>query len=140
MAAKRQTQPGGTRGTVFREVAALRLKDAETLLRAKRFQGSLYLAGYAIECLLKFGVTRRQGCVYLPAELETHDLDRLLDAAGLGPALSDFPAMEGTFSGFADQWGPELRYRTATLTEAQASELYADADEIYSWINENLVN
>ena len=140
MAAKRQTQPGGTRGTVFREVAALRLKDAETLLRAKRFQGSLYLAGYAIECLLKFGVTRRQNCLYLPVELETHDLDRLLDAAGLGRALRNLPRIEASFSAFAERWGPELRYRTAVVQETQASVLYGHAVQIYDWVTENLVN
>ena len=82
MAHKRRISPGGTRGTLYQAVARLRLRDAEILLGQRRGEGALYLAGYAIECLLKWSVTRRRNLLRLPQELETHDWDQLLAATG----------------------------------------------------------
>ncbi len=53
MAHQRSITPGGTRGTLFREVARVRLEDAGVLLAQRRQGGAVYLAGYAVECLLK---------------------------------------------------------------------------------------
>jgi hypothetical protein len=77
-------QKGGTRGTVYREIARQRLADAKSLLDHTRFSGAIYLAGYAIECQLKFAVCERKNLTYLPANLEVHDWDRLVAAAGVG--------------------------------------------------------
>lgn len=68
MARKRRVSPGGTRATVFREVARIRRDDGAVLFEARRYRGALYLGGYAIECLLKWAATRRHGLTYLPAE------------------------------------------------------------------------
>ena len=64
MAHKRRIAPGGTRGTLFQAVAQIRLRDADILLKEQRHEGALYLAGYAIECILKWGVTRRRDVVH----------------------------------------------------------------------------
>jgi HEPN domain-containing protein len=37
----------------LRKIARGRLKDAEVLLTAKRYDGAIYLCGYAIETALK---------------------------------------------------------------------------------------
>src|SRR5438105_14590257 len=88
MAARRRTiQRGGTRGTVFKQVAHVRLEDASVLLAQKRYAGAVYLAGYAVECLLKWAATKKRECLYLPAELEIHDLYVLLAEAGLKSSL-----------------------------------------------------
>src|ERR1019366_8168802 len=110
MAAKRFIKPGGTRGTLFKEVARHRLEDAAALLNQERYAGAIYLAGYALECLLKWAVTRRASLVYLPAAFETHDLDKLLMEAGLDTALKREIALHAAYSSVADRWGPGLRY------------------------------
>ena len=45
MAARERTiEPGGMRGSVFRQVAQVRLLDANVLLENKRYAGAIYLA------------------------------------------------------------------------------------------------
>ena len=110
MARKRQTAPGGTRGTVFKEVGRIRREDAAVLFEARRYRGAIYLAGYAIECLLKWAVTERCEITYLPAELETHDWDTLLPEAGLTHSLRSNRPLRVVYSELAELWGPELRY------------------------------
>ena len=139
MPGHRGIPPGGTRGTVYREVARLRLEDARELLQRQRALGAIYLAGYAVECLLKYGVTRRRNTHYLPPELEIHGIDRLLQEAGLGHALQSSSSIEALFSEFADKWGPGLRYRTTAISMTEASRLYQQTEQVYNWINENLV-
>lgn len=134
---KRNIPSGGTRGEVFRVVARLRLEDASVLLDQRRHQGAIYLAGYALECLLKYAITRRQGDIYLSAKFETHDLDELLLAAGLLPALQSARSIHAIYSEFAELWTVELRYRPKSITPKEASRLYEQVEEIYDWINDN---
>src|SRR5438309_725634 len=108
MAARKRTiQAGGTRGTVFKQVAQARLEDGAVLLEQRREAGAIYLAGYAIECLLKWAVTRRRDITYLPAQLETHDWDILLPETGMQPRLARARAMQAIFAELAESWGPE---------------------------------
>jgi hypothetical protein len=118
---KRIIRPGGTRGSLFKQVARMRLQDATVLLQCDRYSGAIYLAGYALECLLKWAITQRRECVYLPAELETHELDILLLQAGLGERLRREGVLRNMFAALADSWGPELRYmaRVPAPREAQ---------------------
>lgn len=137
MAHKRRNFPGGTRGTLFRAVARLRLNDADVLLQAQRHEGALYLAGYAIECILKWGVTRRRNILRLPEEFETHDWDRLLSATGLKPYLESEPAMHTLYSELAERWGPELRYLAKTPKSEDAEDLYEKLTVLYGWIEDH---
>jgi len=82
---------GGTRGTVFRAIAEQRMLDAKTLLNSRRYNGAIYLAGYAIECHLKYGYCARKEEIYLPATCETHSWDFLIEAAGLSADLRTAP-------------------------------------------------
>lgn len=43
----------------FQRLAEERLEDAEALLRARRFGGAYYVAGYAVECALKACIARK---------------------------------------------------------------------------------
>ena len=138
-ARKRIIHPGGTRGTVFRQVAQVRLDDASILLKQKRFAGAIYLAGYAAECLLKWAVTRRLECVYLPADFEIHDLAALLRQAGLEPLLLDEAELRDVFWALADTWGPELRYLAKSPASEKANSLYQQIARVYDWIVEQTV-
>jgi HEPN domain-containing protein len=139
VAHKRTIQPGGTRGTVFKAAARARLEDAGVLLREKRYAGAIYLAGYAVECLLKWAITRRQQRLHLPAEFEIHSLDRLLLEAGLAEALHRETAVRDTFAALADSWGPELRYLARAPEPREADQLYGDTSRVYVWITEQTI-
>jgi hypothetical protein len=127
---------GGTRGTVYREIARQRLADAKSLLDHARFNGAIYLAGYAIECHLKFAVCERKAVLYLPADLEVHDWERLVAAAGLAIDIKAQRPMALIYYGLAERWGPALRYRTANYSASEASILYKEMHALYHFLKE----
>lgn len=127
---------GGTRGTVYRDVARLRMGDAESLFSHRRHNGAIYLAGYAIECHLKFAYCQRKDELYLPERLEVHDWDRLIDAAGLLPDIKQQAAMETIYAVLVDKWGPSLRYRTSKYSPNEANRLYREMDQLYGFLRE----
>lgn len=137
MAHQRSITPGGTRGTLFREVARVRLEDAAVLLEQKRYGGAIYLAGYAVECLLKWAVTERQSCIYLPAEFEVHDLDELLVAAGLHDRLQSTGQLWAVYSDLNEAWGPDLRYHAKGPKPKDAERLYQAIEQVYEWLEES---
>lgn len=130
---------GGTRGTVFKVIAEMRLKDARVLLDSNRLNGALYLAGYSVECALKWAVTRRLELVYLPADLETHDLQKLVGNSGLMPQLREDAAIAPLFSALVDDWGPQERYAASKLDAKTAKRLYNQTKQVYEWLIERAV-
>jgi hypothetical protein len=131
-----RTSKGGTRGTVFREVARLRIEDAKSLSESARYNGSIYLAGYTIECQLKYAYCKRKKTIFLPAELEVHDWDSLVEAAGLWGEIQIQPQMAALYSALAELWGPTLRYRTKAYSRAEGLRLYSEMKQPYQFINE----
>jgi len=121
---------------VYREVARIRMEDAGSLLANRRHNGAIYLAGYAIECHLKFACCQRKGQIYLPAPLEVHGWDTLINAAGLLTAIKQQSTMDAIYSALVDKWGPSLRYRTAKYSSDEANRLYNEMDELYSFLKE----
>ncbi len=99
------------------QIAKARLKDARTLLSAKRFDGAVYLCGYAIELGLKSKICEIlnwQGYPESRKEFEnyrsfkTHDLDVLLHLSGVEAQIKkSFLAEWSAIS----QWNPETRYK-----------------------------
>jgi HEPN domain-containing protein len=127
---------GGTRGTLFRDLAKMRLLDAEVLLKGKRNEGAVYLAGYAVECALKWAITERDQTIYLDGALEIHDLDLLLKASGLDPCLAEDRQIRPLYSALSDSWGPQGRYSGKRITAKEATLLYNQARLVYGWIIE----
>jgi hypothetical protein len=117
-------------------VARLRLEDAAVLLKEKRYNGAIYLAGYAIECQLKFAVCDRRGMVYLPSVLEVHDWDRLVDQAGLAAPLSKQRTIATLYATLSEEWAPLLRYRAANYDPHEAHVLYKQMCMVYEFLNE----
>jgi hypothetical protein len=136
MPKRRQIRAGGTRGTLFQAAAIFRLRDADALLENKRYSGAVYLAGYAVECILKWAVTSRRKLIYLPEELETHNWDMLLAGAGLNRSLQGDPELAGVFAGLADRWGPELRYSSEFRSAREAETVCQQMAELYNWVRE----
>lgn len=109
-------------------IARARLRDASALLKAKRYDGSTYLCGYAIECALKARIVatlRWQGFPDSKKEFErfasfrTHNLDTLLSLSGREQRIKNKHLTE--WSGVA-QWDPEVRYKPiGSVTSVDAS-------------------
>ncbi|MFZ1939904.1 MAG: HEPN domain-containing protein [Terracidiphilus sp.] len=78
----------------FQQLAELRLKEARALLAAELPDRAYYLAGYAVECALKACIAKMTQQHDFPdkklAEKSyTHDVERLLEAAGLSELLKN---------------------------------------------------
>ncbi|HEY1379966.1 MAG TPA: hypothetical protein VGF55_24400 [Gemmataceae bacterium] len=129
----------------FRQLAEDRITDASILLAAGRWSGAYYLAGYALECGLKACIARLTNQDDFPRdrkfveECYTHNLEKLLKAAGLKAALDTDTAANAALSGnwsTATEWDEASRYEQKSQAEAQ--ELY-DAianhpDGVLPWI------
>jgi HEPN domain-containing protein len=80
--------------TDFQELAELRFQESKVLLTAGFPEGAYYLAGYAVECALKACIAKRTREYDFPdkklvEKSYTHDLDKLIDAAGLSDILKE---------------------------------------------------
>ena len=78
----------------FRQIARIRLKEAQTLLKNGNFDGAYYLSGYAIECGLKACIAKKTKKYDFPDEKTvkssyTHDLEQLIGVAGLKQDLQN---------------------------------------------------
>ncbi|MEP7220520.1 MAG: HEPN domain-containing protein [Bacteroidota bacterium] len=108
--------------------AGERLQDAEVLLQNKRFDGAVYLSGYAIELALKARICRTLRWSDFPESrnefqsyqsFKTHNLDVLLHLSGVENSIRKrFPAHWQVVAA----WNPELRYKplgTATRNDVE---------------------
>lgn len=107
----------------MQKLADLRVEEGEALLKAKKYSGAYYLAGYAIEFALKACIAKKTRRHDFPdKELVnksyTHDLEKLLVLAGLRAALDADPAMLVNWAVVKD-WNEEARYERNTRADAQ---------------------
>jgi HEPN domain-containing protein len=138
MCARQQVPPprrGYVRVTVYDAVHRKRLGDAEALLKAKRWNGAIYLAGYVIECLLKVAVCLRQGVRVLPSEYETHNYDALLQAAGLVQPLRIDNRMASIYSQLNLLWNVSMRYSSRDYDGNHAREVLGLVKEFKRWLD-----
>jgi hypothetical protein len=79
----------------FQRLSDLRLQESKALLAAGLPEGAYYLAGYSVECALKACVAKRTNQFDFPPDrkqiedIYTHDLSRLVIAAGLSAELKN---------------------------------------------------
>jgi hypothetical protein len=111
----------------LRRIARARLRDSEVLFDRRRFDGAVYLCGYAVELALKARICRTLKWVGFPstrkefesyASFRTHSLDTLLSLSGLEARIKT--SFLTQWSDVAS-WEPEVRYRTiGTATQSSA--------------------
>jgi hypothetical protein len=101
----------------LRVIARARLRDAQVLLHAKRFDGAFYLSGYAVELALKARICqtlRWQGFPDNAKEfkdmqsVKTHDLEILLRFSGVENRVKTKSLAEWSV---VLKWNPEKRYQ-----------------------------
>lgn len=116
----------------LQSISRQRKREAAALLRAKLFPGAYYLAGYSVECALKACIAKQTNRHDFPnkklaAEAWTHDLQKLVQLAGVGPDLERdmkaSPSLQLNWTIVKD-WSEAVRY-DMTLTKAQARDLYS---------------
>jgi hypothetical protein len=128
----------------FQKLAKLRVKEAKLLLDNKCYEGTFYLAGYAVECALKACIAKKTKRYAFPPrdskELYDHGLVKLVVLAGLKSALD---AEMTSVKAFRDNWATvkdwkvDARYETK-IAKNQAENLYAaitdDPNGVLSWL------
>lgn len=112
----------------LRQIARARLIDARALFRTRRYDGSIYLCGYAVELSLKYRICKTLGWSEFPATggefkayqtFRTHDLDVLLHISGREARIKELTIADWST---VAEWDPEIRYRsigTASRTDAE---------------------
>lgn len=111
-------------GDELKELAGLRLREAETLFSAGLYDGCVYLCGYVVELGLKARICAVLGITEYPdkrTHFKTHDFDELKLLAGLEREISVAnPLLLENWS-VATEWRPEWRYqRAGTFGRAKA--------------------
>jgi len=121
----------------LKKIAEERLKDADALLFAGRYDGAIYLGGYVVELALKsrickilnwkgFPQTRSEFQKY--QSFKTHDLDVLLSLSGAEDSIKTAHFAE--WSAVAT-WDPEARYNPiGSATKADAELLIESARKL----------
>lgn len=117
----------------LRKLARARLTDARELLKAKRYDGAVYLGGYVVEIALKARICRTLRWAGFPetrpefqslTTFKTHDLDVLLTLSGREQRvktdhLADWSAVA--------TWDPEVRYKLPGSAKKADAELLLKA-------------
>lgn len=109
-------------------LAAARLEDAKILLGSNRFDGAVYMCGYAVEIALKARICRILNWPSFPmsqkefqglTSFRTHDLDVLLRLSGQEVRIKQHHFVDWNSVAV---WNPEARYKpigSATQPDAE---------------------
>jgi len=129
----------------LKELARLRLKEAETLFTAGLYDGAVYLCGYVVEFALKARICRLLGVSEYPSSgkfkpvYAVHDFNQLLLLSGLQSKLD--PSNVDLFTNWstATPWTPERRYSPrGTFSRADALQILEavrdDPNGVLRWI------
>jgi HEPN domain-containing protein len=128
----------------LRNLAKLRLAEAQTLLAAARWSGAYYLSGYSVECALKACIAKNTRRSEFPDKglaqsAHTHDLARLVKVAGLEVDLRNASAADAALDvnwATVKDWNSESRYRVASqLTASDMIDGISDPDHgVLKWL------
>jgi len=129
-----------------------RLDDARVLFNAGRWRGAMYMAGYAVECLLKTKLMQMYGCRTL-RELEdelqrrgalaehatvfTHHLELLLRLTQRFDQLRQHRLLWPQFV-LVNRWLPAWRYTADVANRQDAADFLAAVAQIMQWLEHNV--
>lgn len=134
------------------KAAKHRMDDARALLNAVRWRGSMYMAGYAIECLLKYKLMQifecrqlreletelhRRGVLSEQQAVFTHQLEILLR---LTNGLERLRRNEEHWRSFnmVNRWIPAWRYNADLSNREDAEDFLAAIEKVAHWIENNV--
>lgn len=117
--------------SAFREwknVSQERANDADAMLSNRsKSSGPPYMAGYAVECILKAWLERLDKGVPKSGS-KGHDLKALWKKLGL--RLKDLADQRGHKAFFLQQWSTDMRYETTLPENHSAQDLVQAAQQI----------
>lgn len=121
----------------IKKIARARLKDAEALVAARRYEGAIYLCGYAIELGLKARICRTLKWSGFPStnnefkdyrSFRTHNLDVLLHLTGIEEKIKY--ELFAEWSAVAE-WDPASRYNpVGHVSSSDASLMLSSASSL----------
>ncbi len=135
--------------TELENLAAIRIKESEVLLTADCYEGAYYLAGYALECLLKAHIAKQVREFDFPNkklanDSYTHKLTDLVITAGLKQTLTEQENNNEQFKlnwAVVINWSEESRYKS-TITKEEAQDIFNaitdDESGILPWLKKYL--
>lgn len=129
----------------LKELAKLRLKEAETLFDAELYDGAVYVCGYVIEFALKARICKLLDTDEYPSTgkfksvYAVHDFEQLLLLSGLKKKSSLAHVDLHTNWSLIIPWSPEMRYKPkGTVSKNEAEQIInAVRDKpngVYRWI------
>jgi hypothetical protein len=131
----------------LQDLSRLRLREAQALFKARLYDGSVYLAGYAIELALKARICRLLRVKEYPLSgdigraFKIHNLDQLKVLGGLSAEI-DVKKNKELFDNWskAVAWDPEQRYDTpgkynASNAKAILDGLTAKPNGVFTWLS-----
>ena len=132
----------------IRNIAALRLADAETLYQNSRYDGAFYLAGYALELSFKAKICE---CLkiddfystHVKSELSkvylVHDISKLLLLSGLYTLCEAEKSTDNALMqdwSYVVKWSEKSRYDShGTHTEGDVQNLINAVKQLMQWIS-----
>lgn len=126
----------------FLRAADMRLHEARFLLEHDYTTAAVYLAGYAVECMLKTLILANE-----PAARHTQTMKSFRGVHGhtfrwlreeLGRRRVNLPATIIKVLTRVNVWSTNLRYDPSVIERADAEEFVAAVDEIVVWMRERL--
>jgi hypothetical protein len=135
-----------TRASVYKEAGEARYAEAE-FLKDHHPTGAIYLAGYLVECYLKWALCRRRDVQYLQdlpeeglAEILTskqgHNLEMLSDLTGYDVHRDGDTCLNLAFKEVA-RWCPDIRYMKSCGGERERVKFFAAVEilrvDILAW-------
>lgn len=117
----------------LQKIAKARLQDAEALFLNRRYDGSIYLCGYAIEIGLKNKICKTLHWEGFPStrsefhdfqSFKTHSLDILLSLSGAEEKIKKSFLAQWSI---AAKWDPEARYKTIGSATEKSAKLMIEA-------------
>ena len=118
------------------EIAKKRAADAEAIRGVEQTSvGSVYLAGYAIECSLK-AFLKNKNAPFPKSGSEGHNLKGLWESCGFKLRDLDDPTGAKTF--FIENWNTSLRYESTCESSLTIPELVEGAKQLTGWIQNKI--
>lgn len=106
------------------KISRERLKDADILFKSRRYEGAIYICGYALELRLKHQICKRLNWTIFPPNgsndyknFKTHVLDVLLGLTGKEKLIRNSYFAEWSI---ASKWNPQSRYQISSATTSDA--------------------
>jgi hypothetical protein len=136
--------PGSVEARLFYRCAFQRYEDAQILfLRGDRTTGAVYLAGYAIECILKALALSALAPAKQTELLQSFRGSRAhnyewLRTQYLQSGGARFPRDVNAAFTLVNDWSTDLRYLPRTLKSDEADGFLTAAKTILKWADERL--